>query len=151
MKTLHFFIFLLITTESFAQLPKSAAKLEGSWRYASGEGVEHWSAHNDGLEGSSYRMNKLGDSVKVESFTINNVNNRLVYSLTSHNVVGDSLVDTKRHFIGGKRKLEFVNIEEVIPYSVSYRFGLFTSNKLIISVRFGINDKPTKFKLARAK
>jgi hypothetical protein len=103
----------------------------------------------DQLIGSGYRSTKIGDSVKVEDLTISQVNKNLIYTLktnqpTSH---GDSSVI--RQFVGNKRSLYFENIANEMPEFIHYSFGIFSKNKLRITIQFKPNQKMQKLKLKR--
>lgn len=136
---------------SFGQLPSKVQRLEGKWRFKEGSGYEVWERNDRKLIGHAFRITKLGDTSKVEDVIINKVNNRLTYNLTTYNVVRDSLVTMQRVFIGGKRKMEFINLTENAPYSIEYKFAFFNKNKLRVFVQNTISDEPSKFTLLRIK
>lgn len=136
---------------SFGQLPSKVQKLEGKWEFKEGSGYEVWEMNDQKLIGHAFRITKFGDTSKVEDIVINKVNNRLTYSLTTYNVIRDSLVTMQRAFIGGKRKMEFINLTENAPYSIGYKFGFLNKSKLKVIVQNTISDEPFKFTLLRIK
>lgn len=153
MRVFHFllFLFVLNSGQTFCQLPSSVNKLEGLWKYKEGSGYEVWKSQDKKLVGFTYRITKSGDTSKVEDIVLNKINNRLVYSLTTYNVVNDSLITAHREFIGGKRKMEFINLSESAPYSIEYKFGFLNRNKLKVIVRNTVSDDPIKYILYRVK
>jgi len=149
---IFFFIaFILSSGVSFGQLPSSVEKLEGTWRYKGGSGYEHWKKEDGKLIGHTFRITRLGDTTKTEDIVLNKINNRLVYSLTTFNVIKDSLVTSHHGFIGGKRKMEFLNLSEIAPYSIEYKFGFLNRNKLKVLVKNTMTDAPSKYILYRIK
>lgn len=151
MRLFHLFLFLFISASSFGQLPSNVKKLEGSWRYKGGSGYEVWKSQDDHLTGFSFRVTRTGDTSRVEDMTISVFSKRLIYGLTTYNLVNDSLVTTHRNFIGGKRKMDFLHLAGSDPYSIEYKFGFFNRNKLKIVVIHLEKDRPEKYTLYRIK
>lgn len=151
LSVLFIIAFLFNSGLSFGQLPSKVQKLEGKWRFKEGSGYEVWERKDQKLIGHAFRVTKLGDTSKVEDIILDKVNNRLTYSLTTYNIVRDSLVTMQRGFIGGKRKMEFINLTENAPYSIEYKFGFFNKNKLKVIVQNTVSDEPYKFTLLRIK
>jgi hypothetical protein len=148
---LTFFLYIVNSGFSFGQLPSSVRKMEGNWRYKQGSGYESWRLKDDQLIGHAFRLSKAGDTSEVESFVIKKVNNHLVYDLSTFINQNDTLVTTNRTFLGGKRKISFVNLAEDVPYSIQYKFAFLNKNKLKITVLYTIDAKPQKFVLYRIK
>ena len=136
---------------SFGQLTKRSKKLIGTWEYRYRDGFEKWTSENDILEGSAYRVNKVGDTTKVEDLQIKKINKSFVYSIKTKVVVDDSLTIDSYNFIGTKKKMEFYNIDSNIPTMISYTFGFLNRNKLKISIHYGIKDEPVVLILSRSK
>ena len=132
-----------------AQLPNRAKKLIGLWEYNKGSGFETWEMEGEELVGHAYRINKIGDTSKVEDLTIRMVNGNMIHLLTTFQIQKDTTIATRNSFLGGKRKLYFENIESNIPHSISYKFGFLNRNKLFIRVKYGVNDEPVKLVLRR--
>lgn len=144
-------LFVGVTNLLFAQLPSSVLKLAGEWKYKSSESYEVWSLDSDELSGYAYRMNKVGDTSIVEKITIKKVNKNLFYSLETYNTIGDSIIILERKFIGGKRKMKFLNIENNSPYKIVYSFGFLNRNRLKIRIQYNVLDNPIKLILNRVK
>lgn len=147
--TLSIFLMLGSIFTSFGQIKGKALHLVGTWEYSEGSGFETWVLKGDQLIGSGYRSTKIGDSIKVEDLTISQVNKNLIYTLktnqpTSH---GDSSVI--RQFVGNKRSLYFENIANEMPEFIHYSFGIFSKNKLRITIQFKSNQRLQKLKLRR--
>lgn len=132
-----------------AQVGNKGEKLIGKWEYKEGSGFETWEKENEHLIGHAFRINKMGDTTKVEDLDIKRVNKNLIHVLSTYNIVNDSAIVTTYRFVGGKRKLDFVNIDANTPYSISYKFGFLNRNKLFIRIKYGINEKATKLSLRR--
>lgn len=143
--------FLFNVGLSFGQLPSKVEKLEGNWRFKEDSGYEVWELKDQELIGHAFRVSKLGDTSKVEDFVLNKINDRLTYSLTTYNIVNDSLVTIRRAFIGGKRKMEFINLSEDALYSIEYKFRFLNKNKLKVIVQNTIFGEPYQFALLRIK
>ena len=144
--------FLIVShLHSFGQLPSKAMKLIGTWKYEGGSGYEVWTENSGTMHGVAYRINKIGDTSIVEVINLSKVNKQLVYSLQTKKIVGDSVVAVKNVFIGGKRKLEFFNVEAGMPYSISYKTGFLNKNKLKIKIQRGSSDEPVVLILYRIK
>lgn len=144
-------LFLFVTSFVNAQFSKKTKKLIGTWQYKSGDGFEVWSLDNDVLLGKAFRVNKLGDTSKVEDIQIKKVNKSLVYTIKSKSHINDSLIIESHNFIGTKKKMEFINIESNLPALIKYSFGCFNPNKLKISIQYGLKDEPVVLILNRSK
>lgn len=144
-------LFSLITVYADGQLPNKAKKITGTWKYKSGDGFEVWNLKGDILVGTAFRVNKVGDTTKVEDLKIRRVNKTLVYTVNSKKFINDSLIVDAHNFVGTKKKMEFFNIESNIPVMISYSFGFLNRNKLKISIQYGIKDAPVVLILNRLK
>ena len=140
-----------IAISASAQLSSKTKKLVGTWEYKSGDGFEVWSLENDFLSGAAFRVNKVGDTSKVEDLQIRKVNKTLVYTINSKSFIEDSLVIDSRNFVGTKNKTEFFNIESNLPVMIKYKFGFLNRNKIKISIQYGIKDESVVFVLNRSK
>jgi len=103
------------------------------------------------LIGGAYRINKLGDTSKVEDLKIRKVNKTLVYTICSEDLLGDTSIVLKHNFVGQKNKMKFSNIESNLPAMISYSFGFLNRNKLKIKIQYGIKDTPVELQLNRIK
>lgn len=144
-------IFSFFTLNTVAQLSGKTRKLIGTWEYKSGNGFETWTAEGEFLIGSAYRINKLGDTSKVEDLQIRKVNKTLVYTICSEELVGDTSVIITHNFIGQKNKMKFSNIESNLPEMITYSFGFLNRNKLKIKILYGFKDTPVELHLYRIK
>ena len=144
-------LFSLISVYAEGQLPSKVKKITGIWKYKSGDGFEVWTLKDDILLGTAFRINKVGDTTKVEDLKIRKVNKTLVYTVNSKNFIEDSLVIDDHNFVGTKKKMEFFNIESNIPVMIRYSFGFLNRNKLKISIQYGIKDEPVELILNRLK
>lgn len=143
-------LFLFLSQVVFSQLKGQSLKLEGTWKYDGGSGYEVWEKKNENeLVGSGYRLTKFGDTLKVEELRLTLVNSNLVYSLTTHQQTASGVEVHKYSFISNKRKLEFLNIENSAPSSVTYRFGFFSKRKLRIIIGFDGKEEPSILKLTK--
>lgn len=140
---------LNIVLDLNAQIGNRGDKLVGKWEYKEGSGFETWEKSGEELIGHAFRINKMGDTTKVEDLNIKRVNKNLVHILSTYNIVADSAIVTTYRFVGGKRKLSFVNIDSNTPYSIDYKLGCLNRNKLSIKIKYGVNEKPTKLSLRR--
>ena len=136
---------------SHSQLTKCSKKLIGTWEYRFRDGFEKWTAENDVLIGSAYRVNKVGDTTKVEDLQIKKINKSFVYSIKTKVAVADSLTIESYNFVGTKKKMIFYNIDSNIPTMISYTFGFLNRNKLKISIQYGVKDEPVVLILSRSK
>lgn len=136
---------------SIAQIGGRAEKLIGKWEFKEGSGFETWKADGDELVGQAFRKNKVGDTSKVEEVNLTRVNKNMILTMNTYNIVEDSAIVTTYRFVGGKRKLSFVNIDANTPYSIDYKFGFLNRNKLFIKIKYGINEKGTKLTLRRVR
>lgn len=143
--------FLLISFGLSAQIRGNANRLTGTWEYKQGSGFEIWNSKDGQLEASGYRLNKLGDTTKVETATLRYVNKRLIYKLTTLNISGDSIQHVTYSFLGGKRKMKFENIDSDTPYTIQYKLGIFRRNHLKIIIRITEETKPVKLHLKKVK
>ena len=144
-------IFSFFTLNAAAQFSGKTKRLIGTWEYKSGNGFENWELDGDFLIGGAYRINKLGDTTKVEDLQIRKVNKTLVYTICSEEFVGDTSVVITHNFIGPKNKMKFTNIESNLPALISYSFGFLNRNKLKIRIQYGIKDTPVELMLYRLK
>lgn len=144
-------IFSLFTLNSVAQFSGKTKKLIGTWEYKSGNGFESWHLEGEFLIGGDYRINKLGDTSKVEGLQIRKVNKTLVYTICSEELIGDTSVVLTHNFIGQKNKMKFSNIESNLPLMISYSFGFLNRNKLKIKIQYGMKDTPVELQLFRIK
>ena len=134
-----------------AQFSRKTRKLIGTWEYKSGNGYEKWEIDGEFLIGGAYRINKLGDTSKVEDLQIRKVHKTLVYTICSEEFIADTSVIITHNFIGQKNKMKFANIESNLPAMISYSFGFLNRNKLKISILYGIKDTPVQLQLFRSK
>ena len=144
-------VYCFIAGSVFGQFSGKTKKLVGKWEYKSGNGFEQWNIEGEFLNGGAYRINKLGDTSKVEDLQIRKVNKTLVYTICSEEIVNDSSVINTHNFIGTKNKMQFNNIESNLPAMISYSFGCFNRNKLRIKILYGIKDTPVELLLYRVK
>ena len=135
------FIIALISTNAHSQLGAKANKLIGVWNFKHSDGFEVWSMQNDDLIGNAYRVNKMGDTSRVEKLSIRKVQKNLAYSTITYNLVGDTIRTEKHFFLGGKRKLRFENVENNTPQVIIYKFGFFNRNKLKIFIQLNSGTK----------
>jgi len=144
-------IFSFFTFNAVAQFSSKTKKLIGAWEYKSGNGFESWHSEGEFLIGRAYRINKLGDTTKVEDLQIRKVNKTLIYTICSEELIGDTAVVLTHNFIGQKNKMKFSNIESNLPAMISYSFGFLNRNKLKINIQYGIKDTPVELQLYRVK
>lgn len=144
-------IFSFFSLNTFAQFSGKTKKLIGTWEYKSGNGFESWHLEGEFLIGGAYRINKLGDTSKVEDLKIRKVNKTLVYTICSEDLLGDTSIVLKNNFVGQKNKMKFSNIESNLPAMISYSFGFLNRNKLKIKIQYGIKDTPVELQLNRIK
>jgi hypothetical protein len=141
-----------IANLSYAQLPSKIKKMEGVWDYKLGSGFEVLEVVGDELVGVGYRVNrKTGDTTRVENNNIQLVNKNLMYTLTTYNVIGDSVSKTVQKFIADGKKMTFRNISNMTPYSIEFKMGLLSRNKLRMSINYGPNEDPVHLYLTRKK
>jgi hypothetical protein len=134
----------------FSQLKGQSLNLEGVWKYEGGSGYEVWEKKNEyELVGAGYRLTKFGDTLKVEELRLAVVNGNLIYSLTTHQQTSGGVEVFKYSFISNKRKLQFLNIENTSPSSVTYKFGFFSKRKLKIIIGFDGKEVPSVLKLRK--
>lgn len=143
--------FLFLSFGLSAQIKGKADRLEGTWEYKQGSGYEIWERKDGQLQASGYRLNKLGDTTKVETATLRYVNKRLIYKLTTFNISGDSIQRSTYSFLGGRRKMKFENIDSETPFSIHYKLGSIRRNHLKIIIRISAESKPVKLHLRKVK
>lgn len=143
------FVMLFLAFTSFGQIKGKALNLVGTWKYNEGSGYEIWNLSGGELIGSGYRSTKIGDSVKVEDLKISLVNDNLIYTLITKQVLVEGDSSNVFRFIGNKRKLFFVNINNEMPVSIRYKFCFFNKNKLQIQIKYDDKDSSKKLKLTR--
>jgi len=144
-------MFCFIAISAYCQIPNKTKKLIGTWEYKSGDGFEVWHLENDILSGAAFRVNKVGDTSKVEDLYIQKVNKTLVYTIKSKIYINDSSILDSHSFVSTKNKMEFFNIESNLPAMIKYSFGFLNSNKLKISIQYGIKDEPIVLVLNKSK
>lgn len=145
-------VFFALSIGAFAQLPNKAEKLAGTWEYKLRSGFETIEIKGDVLNGVGYRVNqKTSDTSRVETIRMEKVDKTLVYSMTTYNVVDESVVPTVQKFVSSGRKLKFRNISAPTPYAIKYSFGFLNRNKMFIRVYHGPDAKPIKLTLTRKK
>lgn len=146
------FIFSLCSQFGLAQLKGASLKLEGIWKYEGGSGYEIWEKKSDSeLTGSGFRLTKFGDTLKVEELSLALVNGNLIYTLTTRQQTQSGVDVHKYSFISDKRKLEFLNVENTSPSSVTYKFGFFSKKKMKIIIGFDGKDEPAVLKLKKVE
>jgi hypothetical protein len=146
------FIFSLCSQFGLAQLKGPSLKLEGIWEYEGGSGYEIWEKNGENeLTGSGFRLTKFGDTLKVEELRLSLVNNNLIYTYTTRQQTQSGIEVHKYSFISNKRKLEFLNIENTTPSSVTYKFGVFSKKKLKIIIGFEGKEEPSVLKLKKVE
>lgn len=144
--------FIVLSQIGLSQLKGQSLKLVGMWKYEGGSGYEVWEKKSDNeLIGSGYRLTKFGDTLKVEELRLSLVNSNLVYTLTTNQQTATGVEVHKYSFISNKRKLEFLNIENSSPSSVSYKFGLISKKKLRIIIGFDGKEEPSVLKLRKVE
>ena len=135
---------------TFAQLPNKVKKMTGTWEYKFRSGYEIFEMNGDELVGVGYRINqKSTDTARVETIRIHLANKNLVYSMTTYNVVADSVVASTHQFISSGKRMKFQNISAPTPYMIRYSFGFLNKKKLFIRVYHGPEAKPIKLILTR--
>lgn len=149
MKFLIILIAILCSTGAFAQLPKKVKKLEGTWSYKEGSGYEKWSMNGDIMNGESFRINKLGDTIIAERFVMKVVNKRLVLHMDAYRMQGDSVHIESRDLIGEKRKMLFTNLNGVKLETLEYKTAFLSKRKLYIILTSPTTDKARKLTLYR--
>jgi hypothetical protein len=143
-------IFAFLTFSAFAQLPNKVKKMEGTWEYKYRSGFEVLDVVGEELVGVGYRINpKTNDTTKVENIRIRMANKNLIYSMTTQNVVKDSVILSTLQFVGEGKRLKFQNISSPTPYMIKYSFGFLNKNKLFIRIYPGPDAKPIKLILTR--
>ena len=147
-----FLAFFVMTTAAYAQLPNKVKRRAGVWEYKLQSGYEILEVKGDELQGVGYRVNqKTSDTSRVENIRIRRVNKTMVCSMTTYNMVKDSVVATTHELISSGRKLKFQNISAPTPYAIKYSMGFFNRNRLYIRVYHGPETKPVKLILTRKK
>jgi hypothetical protein len=145
-------VFCVLSIGAFAQLPNKVKKMEGTWVYKFRSGFEILEVKGDQLLGVGYRVNqKSNDTSRVENVKIRMANKNLIYSMTTYNVVKDSVVSTTQEFVSSGRRLKFQNISAPTPYMIKYSLGFFNKNKMFIRVYHGPETKPIKLILTKEK
>lgn len=142
----------LVTNFVHAQLPNKVKKMEGTWEYKLGSGYEILELVGDELKGKGFRINrKTGDTASIENSNIQMINKNLIYTLTTYNVVSDSVSTTVHKFIADGKKMKFRNISSSTPYAIHFSFGFFNKNKLKMSIYHGPSADPVHLHLIRKK
>jgi hypothetical protein len=133
-----YFFLLCISIASFslsAQVKGKSKHLVGTWKYNEGSGYEIWTFNGKELVGAGYRSSKVGDSIKVEDLKLAVVNKNLIYTVVTNQAMNEGNVSVKHQFIGHKRKLYFVNMENELPISIRYAFGFFSKKRMKITIQ----------------
>lgn len=141
----------VFSLNAIGQFSGKTKKLIGTWEYKSGNGYEKWELDGEFLIGGAYRINKLGDTSRVENLQIRKVNKSMIYTICSEEMIADTSVIITHNFIGQKNKMKFANIESNLPVMISYSFGFLNRNKLKIKILYGIKDTPVELQLFRIK
>jgi hypothetical protein len=149
--SLTFLFFCCIIITARGQFSTKTKKIIGTWEYKSGNGFETWHVEGEYIIGEAYRINKLGDTTKVEDLQIRKVNKTLVYTICSEELINDTSIVSMHNFIGAKNKMVFTNVESNLPAKISYYFGCFSRNKLKIKIQYSIKDTPVELLLFRVK
>jgi hypothetical protein len=145
-------VFFALSFGAFAQLPNKVKKMAGTWEYKFQSGFEILEVRGEELVGVGYRVNqKSSDTNRVENVRIRMANKNLVYSMTTYNVVQDSVVANTQEFVSSGRSLKFQNISAPTPYMIKYSFGFFNRNKLFVRIYHGPDTKPVKLILAKER
>lgn len=143
-------VFFALSFGAFAQLPNKVEKMAGTWEYKFRSGFEILEVKGDELVGAGYRVNqKSRDTSRVENVRIRMANKNLVYSMTTYNVVNDSVVSNTQEFVASGKRLKFQNISAPTPYMIKYSFGFLNRNKMFIRIYHGPEAKPIKLILTR--
>lgn len=150
-RLLNISLILFLASYSFGQIKGKALKLEGIWEYKESAGFEEWTMVDDDLVGKAYRVGKMGDTSVVEQMHIRMADKNLIFTSTTYNYMVDSLRSDKHVFVGGKRKMNFINVDRQIPYSIKYSFGFLNRNKLKINIYFNKGEKSKTIVLNRRK
>ncbi|HIP32772.1 MAG TPA: hypothetical protein EYG86_08430 [Crocinitomicaceae bacterium] len=144
--------FVLFSLTSFGQLSNKSLKLEGTWEFKKGSGFETWRIQGNKLVGFEYRINKTGDTLKVERMTIRQVGGNMIYSVGEHLNEEDSTLHHENiNFKGTSKNMNFINMDDNTPYSIEYKFGFFSKNRLKVKIKYGQAEKPVKLSLIRVK
>ena len=150
MKYCIFILSIFFTLSVWSQLPRKTNNLIGTWEFKNGSGFEVWSKEGIRLIGYEYRLNKIGDSIKVAEMMLEKVNKVLLYTFITNLTTPD--IDSQKKkviFVGGKRKMKFYNRLSSIPYRIDYVFSFFSHEKLKIRMYYGQDDKPVKLILKK--
>ncbi|MFK7785763.1 MAG: hypothetical protein AB8B56_11640 [Crocinitomicaceae bacterium] len=143
-------VVFILSFGAFAQLPNKVKKMAGTWEYKFRSGFEVLEVKNDELVGVGYLINqKSSDTSRVENVRMRMANKNLVYSMTTYNVVEDSVIASTYEFVSSGKRMQFQNISAPTPYMIKYSFGFFNKNKLFIRVYHGPEAKPIKLVLTR--
>lgn len=145
-------VFFFAANLAFAQLPSKVKKMEGKWEYKLGSGFEVLEVVGEELVGVGYRINhKTNDTTRVENTNIERVNDHLIFTLTTHNVIGDSISTSVQKFEAIGKKLHFRNITNMTPYAIEFSMGFLNRNKLKMSIYHGPDEDPVHLYLTRQK
>ncbi len=137
---------------TYAQLPNKVKKMEGKWEYKLGSGFEVLEIVGDELVGVGYRINqKTNDTTRIENTNIELVNSNLIFTLTTYNVIGDSIAKSVQKFVAKGKKLTFRNITNLTPYAIEFSMGFLNRNKLKMSIYHGPDEDPVHLYLTRQK
>ena len=139
----------MVVSAGYAQLPNRVRKLEGLWEYRQGSGFERWQLQGDVMNGESFRINKLGDTLIAERFEISYVNKRLVMDLKAYHMVRDSVRIKQKTLIGKRRRMEFTSVTGIQLETLRYRFGFFSKKRLKLFVHHQGAQSPQKLVLLR--
>lgn len=145
-------VFFFAASMTYAQLPNKVKKMEGKWEYKLGSGFEVLEVVGDELVGVGYRINqKTNDTTRVENTNIELVNSNLIYTLTTYNVIGDSVSISVQKFVAKGKKMTFRNITNFTPYAIEFSMGFLNRNKLKMSIYHGPDEDPVHLYLTREK
>jgi hypothetical protein len=148
MERLLILIIICASYTSFGQLSKKALKFEGHWVYKNHTAISICERHGDELHFVDYRINKIGDSTKVEEAVLRKEGDVYLYELSTLKYSSDNIITTKTSFKGGK-SLKFYNTELNVPYSIQFKTGFLNKNNKRIIIKYGPNDKGVKLYLSR--
>jgi hypothetical protein len=144
------FFALSLSFSGFSQTKGKAKHLIGVWEYSAGSGYEIWTDAGTHLIGQGFRSNKFGDSILVEEIRLELINKTLIYKMETQNFISGDLNIIKRYtFISTRKKLDFVNTTNEMPYELIYKFGFFNKKKLRIEIYNSKSAKPIVLRLRK--
>lgn len=146
---LSILLLIVILPSAHAQLPSRVKKLEGLWEYSQGSGFEQWEQRGEVMHGTSFRINKLGDTLVAENFEISYVNKRLIMNLTAYHMVNDSMQVKERVLVGKRRKLQFSGLSSNRLEELEFKFGFLSKKRLKLFIHHQGILKPQKLRMIR--